>query len=113
MLSLWLPRTAVADILGRDMLADSGQTEGFAHLCGFEGHKPFECVGEVEESCVAVLELSQRSEYMDSPVISSLLDYIQPIAASLPSLEDMLLPLNNHLLPADFAGLTEVDQNEA
>ncbi|MCF6264665.1 MAG: aspartate kinase [Xanthomonadales bacterium] len=105
MLSLWLPRKQVNEIIGRDMLADSGQVQGFAQLCGFEGHKPFECVGEVEESCIAVLELGRRQEYHDSPVVSALMDYVRPIADSLPTLDEMLKLADSHLMPANFSKL--------
>lgn len=113
MLSLWLSRNEVSEIIGRDMFADGGQVEGFAQLCGFEGHKPFECVGEVEESCIAVLELSKRQEYRDSPVIRALTDYVLPIASSLPALNEMLQPLESHQLPDDFSTLLKEYDNEA
>ncbi|MCF6264297.1 MAG: aspartate kinase [Xanthomonadales bacterium] len=103
MLSLWLPRNQVTEIIGRDMLADSGQVEGFAQLCGFEGHKPFECVGEVEESCIAVLQLGRKQEYLDSPVVTALVEYVAPIASSLPTLEKMLQPKDSHLMPTEFS----------
>jgi hypothetical protein len=112
-LSLWLPREEVSRIIGRDLLADSGQVEGFAQLCGFEGHKPFECVGEVEESCVAVLELSKRPEHHNSPVIRALTDYVLPIATTLPSLDEMLQPLESHQLPDSFSDLIKERDIEA
>ena len=38
----------------RDLLADPAQVPGYLELLGIDAHKPFECVGEVEESVVAL-----------------------------------------------------------
>ncbi len=102
MLALYLPRTEVSTIIGRDLWADAGQTEGFANLCGFNGHKPFECVGEIEESRVAALQLLDSAEYADSPVLESLRAYLEPVRDSLPSLDELLQPSSQHLLPEEF-----------
>src|SRR6202035_3278748 len=41
-------------IFGRDLLDDERQFEGFALLTATGGHKPFECVGEEQESLAAI-----------------------------------------------------------
>ncbi len=102
MLALYLPRTKVSTIIGRDLWADAGQIEGFANLCGFNGHKPFECVGEVEESRVAVMQLLDDVTYADSPVLEALRAYLEPVRDSLPTLAELLQPSSQHLLPEEF-----------
>ena len=47
-------RPQLRDIFGRDLLDDEGQFEGFALLARDGGHKPFECVGEEQESLAAM-----------------------------------------------------------
>ena len=46
----FMPRERVVGIFGGDLLADPEQIPGYRELLGVDGHKPFECVGEVEES---------------------------------------------------------------
>jgi hypothetical protein len=41
-------------IFGHDLFADPAQVPGYLELLGIDAHKPFECVGEVEESLVAL-----------------------------------------------------------
>ncbi len=41
-------------IFGGDMLDDPDQYDGFADLAGLREHKPFECVGEEQESLLAM-----------------------------------------------------------
>lgn len=51
---------------GRDLLADESQREGFLDLLGTgAGHKPFECVGEPDESQVAVELLRRHPHWRD------------------------------------------------
>jgi hypothetical protein len=54
-------------IFGHDLFADERQVPGFLELLGIDAHKPFECVGEVEESLVAVSMLDY-----DAPVLTAL-----------------------------------------
>lgn len=44
----------LTEIFGRNLLDDPAQYEGFARLTATGGDKPFECVGEVEESLAAI-----------------------------------------------------------
>ncbi|GHU28516.1 hypothetical protein FACS1894152_6290 [Bacilli bacterium] len=54
-LSVYIRKNELTEIFGKDMLDDERQLYGFMELCGLENHKPFECVGEVEESVYAML----------------------------------------------------------
>jgi UDP-N-acetyl-alpha-D-muramoyl-L-alanyl-L-glutamate epimerase len=40
---------------------------------GLTAHKPFECVGEIEESLVALRLLAQRDEWKDTLIVSALI----------------------------------------
>lgn len=59
-------------IFGHNLLADPQQEQGFAELCGLSHFKPFECVGEVEESAAVVQYLSLQPEWRDLPLVQSL-----------------------------------------
>lgn len=59
-LAPFLPKQETIEIFGGNMLDDPSQEKGFAEMLGVGEHKPFECVGEIEE-CVAALVLLARS----------------------------------------------------
>lgn len=58
--------------VGKNILADEGQLGGFEELLGLSNHKPFECVGELEECAVAVYLLAQKDEWKDDFMIKNL-----------------------------------------
>ena len=51
----------------RDLLDDERQFEGFALLTATGGHKPFECVGEEQESLAAIRLLAERPALERAP----------------------------------------------
>ncbi len=57
---------------GRNMLDDPAQTDGFAELCGLQRHKPFECVGETEESAAVMTHLAGMAGWRDAAVVRAL-----------------------------------------
>ena len=57
---------------GRNMLDDAMQIDGFAELCGLLRHKPFECVGEVEESATVMVHLASMGEWCNATVVRTL-----------------------------------------
>ena len=71
-LAPFVSKVELLNIFGKNMLDDLTQLEGFAELAGLSGHKPFECVGEVEESRAALFALLEHHEWKQSPVISAL-----------------------------------------
>ena len=44
----------------------------FAELCGLQRHKPFECVGEVEESATVMAYLAETRDWRDHTVVRAL-----------------------------------------
>lgn len=59
-------------IFGKNMLDDKTQQKGFAELCGLEAFKPFECVGEVEESALLMEKLFQSPAWKEFCIVSTL-----------------------------------------
>lgn len=57
---------------GRNMLDDASQADGFAELCGLHAHKPFECVGEIEESAATLRHLGGLPDWRDAAVVRAL-----------------------------------------
>ncbi|HUH82026.1 MAG TPA: hypothetical protein VLZ06_11945, partial [Solirubrobacteraceae bacterium] len=54
------------------------QFEGFALLCAAGGHKPFECVGEEQESLAAIRLLAGEQRWSGHRVLCRLIDEVLP-----------------------------------
>ena len=61
-LSPFLSEEELSDIFGRDMLCDENMKEYFIELIGQSEHKPFECVGSIDEVNLAVSLAIRRME---------------------------------------------------
>lgn len=61
-LSPFLSRDELAGIFGRDMLGDVNMTDYFFELAGQSEHKPFECVGSIDEVNLAVTLAIRKAE---------------------------------------------------
>jgi ribosomal protein S18 acetylase RimI-like enzyme len=66
------------EIFGRDLLEDERQLAGFALLTATGGHKPFECVGEEEESLAAIRMLAVDPRWRDHAVVRRLVAEVLP-----------------------------------
>lgn len=71
-LAPFVERRQLASTFGRDMLDDADQIDGFAELCGLLRHKPFECVGEIEESAAVMTYLARQAAWRDATVVRAL-----------------------------------------
>lgn len=71
-LSPFLGRRRVAAIVGRDLLDDPAQLEGFRELLGLSGRRPFECVGTVAECRVALHLAARRPDLRGAAVVAAL-----------------------------------------
>ncbi|MEA2177641.1 MAG: UDP-N-acetyl-alpha-D-muramoyl-L-alanyl-L-glutamate epimerase [Solirubrobacteraceae bacterium] len=66
-------------VFGSAMLDDDAQYAGFALLTATGGHKPFECVGEVEESVAAIRMLAADPRWRDQRVVRRLAAEVLPL----------------------------------
>jgi UDP-N-acetyl-alpha-D-muramoyl-L-alanyl-L-glutamate epimerase len=96
--------TRLAGIFGGDMLRDMSQAEGFDALIGWNALKPFECVGEVEESVAAFKLLTENRAWRDHEVVQRFERTILP-EVILPSdlLTKPFVLSDDHCIPDDFA----------
>jgi hypothetical protein len=60
---------ALTAIFGTNLLDRPSQLQGFQELLGVGHPKPFECVGQVEESAAAFRLLSEREEWRDLAIV--------------------------------------------
>ena len=65
-------------IFGRDLLDEEHQFDGFALLCASGGHKPFECVGEEQESLAAIRLLAGQERWRGHRVVRRLVEEVLP-----------------------------------
>ncbi|HWX95584.1 MAG TPA: hypothetical protein VNZ01_01945, partial [Solirubrobacteraceae bacterium] len=66
------------EVFGRDLLDDERQFEGFALLTATGGHKPFECVGEEEESLAAMRMLAADPRWRAHAVVRRVIAEVLP-----------------------------------
>jgi hypothetical protein len=66
------------DVFGADLLDDERQFPGFALLTATGGHKPFECVGEEEESLAAIRMLAADPRWSEHSVVRRLVAEVLP-----------------------------------
>jgi hypothetical protein len=95
-----MSRDRLVHIFGRDLLADPAQLPGYRKLLGVDGHKPFECVGEVEECAVALGLLVEDPQWRDAAVVAALREEVPYAAASRTT---VLTPAGTAYLPPVYA----------
>jgi hypothetical protein len=71
-LAPFLGKAELIAIFGRNLLDDESQQEGFAALCGLRAHKPFECVGEIDESAAVLSHLGAQPMWRNDAVVRQL-----------------------------------------
>jgi UDP-N-acetyl-alpha-D-muramoyl-L-alanyl-L-glutamate epimerase len=90
------------EIFGKNLLADENNIEGYTALIGLTEHKPFDCVGEYEESIVA-LRMLQNSSYKYSLIVVEMNKLIDDMNINVEELmKQQFTPSNEHIIPAEF-----------
>ena len=95
----------VVSIFGRNPLNEAEQAEGFRQLLGLSAFKPFECVGEIEESALSFLKICRRPEWRDDAVVAMLRDETEAKwKMREKELSDKVFSLSEeHLIPKEYA----------
>jgi hypothetical protein len=102
-LAPFVQRPRLVGIFGADLLGDPTQVSGYLELLGIDAHKPFECVGEVAESVVALGLLAEQEQWRDAPVVRALLSGVPADAWTTASREAVLTPGGPHFVPGPYA----------
>ena len=100
-LAIYMPPARVSQIIGRDMLDDPGQADGFRALCALGRDKPFECVGESGESRAAMRELANHPDWSGHAVVKALQSELEGV--QIPDMETLLEPSSRHFIPRQLA----------
>ncbi|MEI2795898.1 UDP-N-acetyl-alpha-D-muramoyl-L-alanyl-L-glutamate epimerase [Pseudoxanthomonas sp. F11] len=77
-LAPFMPKPRLVGIFGRNLLDDANQTSGFDALLEYQDHKPFECVGEGQESRAAMAALGDRPEWREDVIVARFNREIRP-----------------------------------
>lgn len=102
-LAPFLSPDALSTIFGSDLLADADQTSGFLALCGYGAFKPFECVGEREESVAAFRLLAEDPAWRDHRVVRCAREtLLAELPSNVGSPAEMLEPDGPHHIPVAF-----------
>ena len=102
-LAPFVAKSRLAAIFGRNLLDDENQSPGFAALCGLREHKPFECVGEIEESAAVMAHIAGTAEWRDDRVVRRLGAEVRSTRQSDPAQFQRLLAARHpHRVPPSF-----------
>jgi hypothetical protein len=100
-LAPWLAPSEVKNIVGRNLLDDPAQENGFRELAALGRDKPFECVGTAEESRALLATLATDPAWRHCDVVRRLAPEVEGQAARL---EALLLPGGGNEIPPSLAG---------
>ena len=95
-------------VFGHNLLEDQAQSDGFAELCGLREYKPFECVGETDESAAVMAYLGSDPSWHDDAVVRRLHAAYPALQQRDPGEVRMLLAARHpHRVPASFMAMLD------
>ncbi len=71
-LAPFIEKIQLLEIFGHNLLDDLSQQKGFEELMGIQGFKPFECVGEIQESQDAFFKILKKDEWFGDKLVKVL-----------------------------------------
>lgn len=99
-LAPFMPKPRLVGIFGRNLLDDAAQTAGFDALLEYQDHKPFECVGEGQESRAAMAALGERPEWREDALVARFNREIRPqLDAAELDIAPLLVVSGEHRVP--------------
>lgn len=78
LLSAFLPKKEVVDIVVNDLLNDQSLIELYKEMLGVKDAKPFECVGTFDEVKAAFYLVHKRGEFEDAPIMKFFVNNVLP-----------------------------------
>ena len=103
-LAPFMEKERLIKIFGRNLLDDASQLQGYKELLGLSAFKPFECVGEIEESVLAFLMLADKKQWNSDEIFVVLKEQVlQKYQDKRKLLSETVFTLtDNHLIPQEY-----------
>lgn len=102
-LAPFIEREKMISIFGANPLDDEEQIDGFDELLGVRGHKPFECVGEYEESIAAFILLNENPAWKTDRLVRRFRETVLPRIEEPKAIPASVFELSDaHALPPFF-----------
>ena len=103
-LAPFVKKDRLVGIFGKNMLDDAGQIDGYRELLGLSAFKPFECVGEIDESVLAFLMLIRKDQWNRDAVCRTLKeDVLRKYGGREDFLREKVFSLTeDHLIPREY-----------
>ena len=110
-LAPFVSKPRLLGIFGRNLLDDLSLASAFDALLEYRNHKPFECVGEGQESRAAMFTLSQRPEWKEDAIVARFADEILPqLDRAALRIEPLLDPGGESFVPTRLASVLDADR---
>jgi hypothetical protein len=87
------------EMMGTNLLDDPSQEDGFRALCALGVNKPFECVGSIDESRAALLELFSMDNWKKMHIVAALGPELSQL--TVPGIDALLAERGKHCIPAE------------
>ena len=100
-LAPFMNKQTLIRLIGRNPLNDLSQLTGYEELLGLSGHKPFECVGEIEESRMAFSLLATQDTWQSDSIIRILKPRL-PVFDYNILYNQLMTPSQSHLIPMEI-----------
>ncbi len=98
-----MAKKRLINIFGKNLLAEKKNISSFRQLTGLNGHKPWECVGEILEGAAILYSLGKNSDWSDDFIVANLYsDLVNFYGAKKlqTALSELMKNSNIHLIPA-------------
>jgi hypothetical protein len=110
-LAPFVSKPRLLGIFGRNLLDDLSLASAFDALLEYRNHKPFECVGEGQESRAALFTLSQRPEWKEDAIVARFAEEILPqLDRATLRIEPLLEPGGESFIPSRLASVPDADR---
>lgn len=89
----FFPKKVMEDIFEQNLFASTALLETYRELLGISGHKPFECVGTVEEIALAFYYMYQSGEYKGDLIMDMFEKEVLPQIKDITALEKEVMSI--------------------
>ena len=102
-LAPFLTKERLVGVFGRDLFSETNLVETYRDLAGLTAQRPFECIGTMEETRLALYLSWRAGYYRDTPVMRMFAEQIYPLMGNAERLLQEVMQLHDAPnIPPDF-----------